>query len=301
MQPSLVRDLRHELAHLRVHPVRRLEEPAEVGGHGRLAAEHVLKRRHLGALGMAALRRLRQLLRIAEQHELRRRAAHREHVGQRLLPRLVDEQHVDRVRHPLARPQPRGAGDHVELLVALPRRPSPSRCTRRCRPSSAGGPSPSAARAPTAPRLATASSRLPITAWLCAVMPTRLPRLHELDDQLRALGRLPRTGRALDGEVRRVERAGVGIAPRAQQQVERGTVRAGRVQAVLDHVLGQALDRRFGHRVVDRRRRDQRVRVRAAERLRAALEVDRAGDVVDRHHLAGSLAGHRIAAACRPP
>ena len=62
--------------------------------------------------GMAALQRLPQLLRIAQQHEAFRGLGDRQHVGERELPGLVDEQHVHGLEKLLARPQPgRSGGD----------------------------------------------------------------------------------------------------------------------------------------------------------------------------------------------
>ena len=62
---------------------------------------------------MRAAQGLIELLRIAEQDEAGRRCGHRGDVGQRHLPRLVDEQHVDRLDHRVGRPQPRGSGGEV--------------------------------------------------------------------------------------------------------------------------------------------------------------------------------------------
>ena len=45
---------------------------------------------------MRALRDLRELQRVAEQHDVARRRTHRERVGQRHLARLVDNKCIDR-------------------------------------------------------------------------------------------------------------------------------------------------------------------------------------------------------------
>ena len=71
------------------------EEQPLVRRNGLFAAENVIERRHIGALGMAALHRLIELLRIANQHDGLRRLRHREHVGERHLRGFVDEKHVD--------------------------------------------------------------------------------------------------------------------------------------------------------------------------------------------------------------
>ena len=70
---------------------------------------------------MRALERLVELLRIAEQDEAVRRSCDRDHVGQRDLAGLVDEQDVDRVDHLRRRPQPRRAGGEVGAPIVEPR------------------------------------------------------------------------------------------------------------------------------------------------------------------------------------
>jgi hypothetical protein len=47
---------------------------------------------------MAALHRLVELLRIANQHHRLRRLRHREHIGERHLRSLIDEQDVHRLK-----------------------------------------------------------------------------------------------------------------------------------------------------------------------------------------------------------
>ena len=66
---------------------------------------------------MRALRYVGELLRVAEQHEPAPGARDRQRVGERHLAGLVDEQHVDRPPHLLARPQPRRPRDEVDGLV----------------------------------------------------------------------------------------------------------------------------------------------------------------------------------------
>ena len=63
---------------------------------------------------MGALRRLGQLLGVAEQDEVSRRAGDGRHVGERHLPRLVDEQDVECAVELLAGEEPRCARDHVD-------------------------------------------------------------------------------------------------------------------------------------------------------------------------------------------
>ena len=88
------------------------EEQALVRRDRPLAAENVIERRHIGALRVAALHRLIELLRIADQHHRLRRLRHRKHVGERHLRGLVHEEHVDRLERVRPRPQPgRAAAD----------------------------------------------------------------------------------------------------------------------------------------------------------------------------------------------
>ena len=257
------------------------------------AAEQVLERRHLGALGMAPLRRLRELLRIAEQHDAAspRRSPRRTSASD-FWPASSTNSTSTEFAHAARAP-----------TATRCRRPRRTPSTQLPRPRSLSSvhstmPSPAAlvvlrpsgARAPRrrARRdLHTSSSRLPITAWLCAVMPTRLPSPARGRRSSRApVVRLARAGRALDGEVRAVERArAVGIAPRAQQQVaaRRGTGRARRCRASID-VLGDALRSR-ARAAPCCRSACRGISARGCappSSARAALEVDEPASVVDR-------------------
>ena len=180
-----------------------VQEQAAVGRDGLVLAEEVLERRDVGAVGMAALLRLLELLRVAEQDQALRRLRDREHVRQRHLPGLVDEQHVHGFAQLFARPQPAGAGDDIGPAASEARRPrrgcrSSPRC-RRC-----GGVRPFAHLLQAADVCArssaisdTFSSRLRITLWLSAVMPT-LAGADQRGDHVRAGVRLAGAGRTLD-------------------------------------------------------------------------------------------------------
>jgi hypothetical protein len=54
--------------------------------------------------GVASLKRLIELLRIAEQHQAVGRPRDRDDVGEGDLARFVHEQHIDGVGHPRRRP-----------------------------------------------------------------------------------------------------------------------------------------------------------------------------------------------------
>ena len=120
-------------ADVRVHPERALEEEAHVLGHGRVLAEQVLEHERPAPPGWIALRHLRELHRVAEQDERPRARAERERVGERGLPRLVDEEVVERPVELLAREEPGRAG---EELVRRHRR-SRRRCSASTRRSPA--------------------------------------------------------------------------------------------------------------------------------------------------------------------
>jgi hypothetical protein len=192
------------------------------------------RRRRVDALGG-----LVELLRVAEQHDVARRAAHRPPRWPAPPGRPRRRTACRPCRHLVARPQPGRAGDDVhpavgqclvDLAVVLdavsptdrrPRRPPcPSACTQRTRLAS---------RRP--PR-GTAMSRLPITLWLFERDAHHAPRpaaAHEVEDHPRAGVRLARAGRALDGEGRAVElgrqaarrlRARLALAPDELQSAE---------------------------------------------------------------------------------
>ena len=71
--------------------------------------------------GWTPCRDLRELLRVAEQHQIARGGAHGDRVSQRDLAGFVDEQVVEALVHPFASEEPCGAGDerHVGRLALL--------------------------------------------------------------------------------------------------------------------------------------------------------------------------------------
>src|SRR6476660_914603 len=103
----VVEDLGRVIAEARVETPRRLEEDASLRWHGRDVTQHVSQGRLLRARWVRALEWLIELLRVAEENDAGSRSAHREHVRERDLARLVDEQDVDGPRHLGRGPQPR--------------------------------------------------------------------------------------------------------------------------------------------------------------------------------------------------
>ena len=95
---SGIEELGGEGANVGMQPPGLGEKQAAIGRNRLLAVKNVMQRRHVRAFGVAALHRLFELLRIAEQHDAARRLRHRQDVGERHLRGLVDEEHVDRVR-----------------------------------------------------------------------------------------------------------------------------------------------------------------------------------------------------------
>ena len=100
-----------------MQPPGRLEEEAAVRRDGRVLAEEVRERGTIGAGRVRALRRLVQLLRIAQQDEAVGGARHGDDIGQGDLAGLVDEEHVDGIAHAGRGPQPRGTRGEVGASV----------------------------------------------------------------------------------------------------------------------------------------------------------------------------------------
>ena len=95
-ESALVGELGHEAGEVGVHAVGVVEEHASVGRDNVVRADEVLEHRDAGTEGMHGLGRLLQLLGVAQQHERGGRLRHRHGVGERELPGLVDDEHVDR-------------------------------------------------------------------------------------------------------------------------------------------------------------------------------------------------------------
>ena len=157
-----------------------LEEQAEVGRHRRLAAEDVRQGRPLGARRVRSLERLVELLRVAEQDEAVRGRRDRDDVGQRDLAGLVHEQDVDRSAI-FGAPTATRAGRELARRRRARARTS-RRILRRASPRvvddlvlvgllDGRDVTPLDRRGLERPP----SSRLPMTLWLVAVIPTRLP------------------------------------------------------------------------------------------------------------------------------
>ena len=130
-EPALVVRVGGERAELGSQPPGLGEEEPAVGRDCDVLAEQVLEHRPLGPLGVRALRHLRQLIRVAEQDERASGRSRREDVGERELPRLVDEQDVERPlgrvevdRRP--RQRPARAGDELERRVGADVRRPPT-------------------------------------------------------------------------------------------------------------------------------------------------------------------------------
>ena len=162
--------------------IRAREEEAHVLGHRRTLAEEVREHGRPALAGVDALRDLRELHGIAEQDERLRARAERERVGERGLPRLVDEQVVERPVELLAREEPGGAREEVVVgvgeVAGCPRRsrraPRPRSGTRRSPRDAFFSPR---SGTPVASASSSISARsLWIALWLCEAIATRLPR-----------------------------------------------------------------------------------------------------------------------------
>ena len=116
-----------------MHPPRDRQQDAAVGRHGRVLAEQPVEAGEAGVARMRALHHLRQLARVADQHDVAGAAPHRQQVGEPDLPRLVDDQRVEGALELRPAEQEGGAADDVGVAAA-PRRRSPS-------PARSGSPS----------------------------------------------------------------------------------------------------------------------------------------------------------------
>ena len=125
VQPPLIDLIRDEAADLGMHPARDGQEDAAVRRHGRVVAQHPVEAGEVRGFGMRALDHLRQLARIADQHDVARGPSHGDHVGEAHLSRLVDEEPVEglldsrrgRRRRPCRRRHARAASAASSLLV----------------------------------------------------------------------------------------------------------------------------------------------------------------------------------------
>ena len=97
-QPPLVDLLGDEAAEVGMHPPGDRQQDAAVGRHGGVVAEQPVEAGEAGGAGMRALHHLRQLARVADEHDVAGAAAHGEQVGEPDLPGLVDDERVEGAR-----------------------------------------------------------------------------------------------------------------------------------------------------------------------------------------------------------
>ena len=180
------------------------------GGIVACVAEQVPQHRGAAAGRVRALDHLVELLRVADEDDVPRRRPHRERVGERDLPGLVDEEVVERPLV-LAREEPRRAGGEVgaDARVRVGRRSRPRSRRRRTTPGCRRSPS-------CGPSNASPSSAAGLDDLVEQVVDRLVARRGDADrlavrDQVRdqppRRPRLARAGRALDHEVAAVERA----------------------------------------------------------------------------------------------
>ena len=87
------------------------------GRDRRLAGEQVLEHRRLALVRVRSLQHLAELLRVADEHEVPRRGAHRERVGERDLAGLVDEEVVELAVVLAVGEEPRRAAEQVAVVA----------------------------------------------------------------------------------------------------------------------------------------------------------------------------------------
>ena len=181
LEAAVVERLRRVRAEVRMEPPGRLRKRPRSGGIVGRDRPAGGPARTVGARRVAALERLIELLRVAEQDEAASRRANGDHVGQRDLAGLVDEQDVDGVGHLRRRPEPGvppasspGRRRAARELGRRPCRASPRSSSDLLLLAASGSARTGDAASLGRPR-GPSSSSLPITLWLLAVMPTRFP------------------------------------------------------------------------------------------------------------------------------
>ena len=101
-----------------------LQEKPLFSGDSWLISEQMANSGYFSALWMSALRRLVQLLRVANENQIRAGVGYGQDIGQRHLRRFVHEQYVDSILRLGPGPQPGGSGGNLtgaaEFLKHLP-------------------------------------------------------------------------------------------------------------------------------------------------------------------------------------
>ena len=120
VEPAFVERLGRVGANVGVHTKGLVHEQPFVTLYGTASVEQVSQRRSIRAVGMRAQGGLVKLLRVAEQHQVRRGVRDCQRVRQRHLPRLVHEQRVHAVLRFRTRPQPGGAGPDLAIALETP-------------------------------------------------------------------------------------------------------------------------------------------------------------------------------------
>ena len=95
LQPPIVHQRRDEAADRWFEPVGMREKDAALGRNRAIVAEEMAERGDAGSLGVGRARDMRQLLRVAEENEILRARPDRDRIGERELPRLVDQEYVE--------------------------------------------------------------------------------------------------------------------------------------------------------------------------------------------------------------
>ncbi len=180
-QAPLVERVGDERVDVGVEPVRRAQQQAAIGGDRPFVAHQVLERRGGGTLGVGALRDLRQLVGIAQQHHgTRPRRPRRIRVASENCPasstnRTSTAPSMSSRAHSQAVPP-------TTSPCSRPGRRARPRCRRWSRSAGVGAVVVALARDPDGRgrssarwHRATASRRLAITRWDWAVTPTRFP------------------------------------------------------------------------------------------------------------------------------
>ena len=251
---------------------------------------------------MDPLRHLPELLRVAEQDDVARARPERERVGERHLPRLVDEQRVDDALHVFAREEPRGAGEQQHVLLRcgevrlVPRRRHEVGLVQVALLQ------PAELEALLARRLLDLGDEVVDRLVARRRDADATAEAHQAHDQPRAGVGLPRSGRALDHEVATAEardellrRFEVVLRERRRERLADEDRLGCKVRvAAGEHRACETPQRGLLHPRVVRPARDQRRRERHVLERWAAPQRERARLLVERLDLPRRPAGRRV-------
>jgi hypothetical protein len=117
MEPTFVEQFRRESADCWVETPCLFQEKPAILREGSVTTQHMIERGRVHAIRMSSLRGLIELLRVAEQHDGPCGLRYRQHIRERHLGRLIDEEHVNRVDCIRTSPKPSGPACDPAIVI----------------------------------------------------------------------------------------------------------------------------------------------------------------------------------------